>query len=258
MHDTKFALRPGTWDELIVGTVFGGEYGDIDVAGKTVVDVGAHIGAFSVFAALRGARRVLAYEPAEENFRLLVINSAGYPAIEPHRAAVWRSDRVGPALQLRPSANVTNTGGGSVLACESICGHAPGHAEGREVGAIAFDDIVESVGTVGLLKIDAEGSEYPILATSRRLDRVEAIVGEYHHVDRPHASSAAGKVAAIFSAGRLNRAGLTWLLTNGSLSVIARPPLHAADANSRKSPASIARVGTNWNSVAEAERVLVP
>jgi FkbM family methyltransferase len=179
MHDTKFALRPGTWDELIVGAVFGG---------KTVVDVGAHIGAFSVFAAQRGARRVLAHEPAEENFRLLVINAAGYPAIEPQRAAVWRSDRVEPALRLRPSANASNTGGGSVIECDSIGGHAPGDAEGHEVGTIAFDDIVERVGTVGLLKIDAEGSEYPILATSRRLDRVEAIVGEYHRVDGPDAS----------------------------------------------------------------------
>jgi len=188
MHDTKVALRPGSWDALIVGTVFGGEYGDIDVAGKTVVDVGAHIGAFSLLAAGQGARRVLAYEPGVENYRLLAINAASCDAIEPHHAAVWRSDRVEPVLRLRPSANASNTGGATVLACGSIGGQAIDDAAGRDVDAIAFDDIVDRVGDVGLLKIDAEGSEYPILATSRRLDRVEAIVGEYHRVDRPHAS----------------------------------------------------------------------
>ena len=35
---------------------------------------------------------MLAYEPAAENFRLLALNAATHPAIEAHRAAVWRRD----------------------------------------------------------------------------------------------------------------------------------------------------------------------
>lgn len=186
--EAKLALRPGTWDRLIADAVFGAEYGPIDVAGRVVVDVGAHIGAFSVFAALRGARRVLAYEPDPENFRLLAINAAGRPAIEPHRAAVWRSDRDEARVAWRPSANAANTGGGTVVDCRTIAGVAVDRAGGRTVEAIALDAIVEHVGSVGLLKIDAEGSEYPILGTSRALDRVAAIVGEYHAVGEPDAS----------------------------------------------------------------------
>ena len=33
---------------------------------------------------------------------------------------------------------------------------------------------------VGLLKLDCEGSEWPILATSRLLHKVERIAGEFH------------------------------------------------------------------------------
>ena len=116
-HDIKLALRYGSWDALIVGNVLRGEYGAIDVRGKVVVDVGAHIGGFAILAATRGARRVLAYEPAAENFRLLALNAATHPAIEAHRAAVWRSDRRDARLAWRASSNPVNTGGGSVVAC---------------------------------------------------------------------------------------------------------------------------------------------
>jgi FkbM family methyltransferase len=147
-----------------------------------VIDIGAHIGAFSVLAAAEGARRVLAYEPAADNFRLLTINASPFPAIEAHRAAVWRSDPCDASIGWRPSGNVANTGGGTVIACTSVAGATLDAGTPQVVETIALDAILEREGTVGLIKIDAEGSEYPILATSRRLDRVEAIIGEYHAV----------------------------------------------------------------------------
>jgi len=67
-------IREGTWDKSIFDTVMQGEYGDIDFAGKTVVDIGAHIGGFSILAALGGARRVVAFEAGAENYALLVAN----------------------------------------------------------------------------------------------------------------------------------------------------------------------------------------
>lgn len=70
----------------------GGEYGDLDFTDKTVVDIGAHIGAFSVLAALRGARRVLAFEASAENHAMLVVNCEPFPMVECHHGAVWRSD----------------------------------------------------------------------------------------------------------------------------------------------------------------------
>jgi len=181
-HDTKVALREWSWDRLIVDGVLRGEYGALDVRGKVVVDVGAHIGAFSLLAAEHGAERVLAFEPGAENFRLLAINAATCAAIEPRRAAVWRSDRVEPRVAWRASSNARNTGGGTVLEARAIAGASMVEGERHEVATVALDAIIERAGRIGLLKIDAEGSEYPILATSRCLDRVDAIVGEWHEV----------------------------------------------------------------------------
>jgi hypothetical protein len=76
-----YLVREGTWDRLIFEEVIAGEYGNLDFAGKTVVDIGAHIGAFSVLAALRGARRVLAFEASAENHALLVSNCEDFPMV---------------------------------------------------------------------------------------------------------------------------------------------------------------------------------
>ena len=175
-------VRAQSWDRTIFGNVIGGEYGAVDFAGKTVVDVGAHIGSFSILAAMNGARRILAYEAGAENFALLVQNCAALPAVECRHAAVWRSDTVEPVLEWREAANRENTGGGTVLECDSIAGEPARAGPGSPVAAIALDDVIERAGTVDLLKIDAEGSEYPILLTSRRLGRVGVIVGEYHEL----------------------------------------------------------------------------
>lgn len=203
-------VRAHSWDRTIFGNVIGGEYGPIDFAGKAVVDVGAHIGSFSILAATSGARRILAYEAGAENFGLLVRNCAALPAVECHHAAVWRSDMREPELEWREAANRENTGGGTVLDCESIAGEPAAAGPGAPVATVALDAIIERAGTVDLLKIDAEGSEYPILFTSAKLDRVGAIVGEYHEVTGLRGRSAiAGfpEWSADRLAGHLERAG---------------------------------------------------
>ena len=47
---------------------------------------------------------------------------------------------------------------------------------------VALDDVLADTGRVRFLKLDAEGSEFPILLTSGRLDLVGAIAGEYHEL----------------------------------------------------------------------------
>jgi len=175
-------FRPRSWDRAIFDSVVAGEYGALDFAGKTVVDIGAHIGSFSVLVALKGARRVLAFEAWADNFALLARNCAHLPVVECSNAAVWRSDTAGGALRWRAAADGENTGGGTVIDCAAVAGQAAALVRMQEVAPVAFDDIVERAGVVDLLKIDAEGSEYPILFTSRKLDRVREIVGEYHEI----------------------------------------------------------------------------
>ena len=176
------SVRAGTWDQVIFENVIRGEYGQLRFQGATVVDIGAHIGGFSVLAALGGARRVLAFEAWAANCGLLAKNCAGLGAVECRHAAVWRSDLPVVVLHWRESANRENTGGGTVLDCAAVAGAMLPGRDTHAVSAVAFDDVVAAAGVVDILKIDAEGSEYPILFTSRRLHQIREIVGEYHEV----------------------------------------------------------------------------
>jgi FkbM family methyltransferase len=166
-------FREGTEDEKIF-RLAAKEYGELDFEGKTVLDIGAHVGGFSFHAASSGAARVVAFEAGSDNFALLQRNCAA-PNIECRHAAVWN---VAGELTWGPGGfggnPVVNTGGGGMM--------APGD---EKVTAVAFDDVVRELGRVDILKIDAEGSEYPILMTSKRLGQVERIVGEYHPVRHP-------------------------------------------------------------------------
>ena len=181
--EAKINIRPGTWDKVIAEHVLAGEYGEHEFKGRTVLDIGAHIGSFSLMACLGGARRVLAFEAGAANFQLLSANCREFKVIECHHAAVWRSDVPPGTAQWRPSANSVNTGGGSVILCASKAGEPRPEGETSPVMQIPLDTIIDQVGVVDLIKIDAEGSEYPILFTSRKLNKVREIVGEYHDIE---------------------------------------------------------------------------
>jgi FkbM family methyltransferase len=179
----EITFRKDTWDRQIFEAILKGEYGPLDFAGKIVVDIGAHIGSFSIFAALRGARRVLAFEAGADNFEYLCRNCRTVPSVECRHAAVWRSDMPDTVLAWTASTDAENTGGGSVLDGEFVAGYPISKASANSVGTVALDTIIAQAGHIDLLKIDAEGSEYPILLTSRQLHRVTEIVGEYHVLD---------------------------------------------------------------------------
>ena len=68
------------------------------------------------------------------------------------------------------STDDANAGGGTLI----------WDTDGPLVDAVPFDDIVEEVSgggarRIALVKIDCEGGEFPILLTSRRLDRIDRI-----------------------------------------------------------------------------------
>ena len=139
-----------------------------------ILDVGAHIGCFSVAALMRGAGTVIAYECEPENAAVLRENLAPYgDRASMREVAVWRSDENVDELQYQPSSDPNNTGGGSVV-----------NGLGITVKVRPFDDCVayalEFGKRIRLLKLDCEGSEWPILYTSKQLDAIDEIVGEYH------------------------------------------------------------------------------
>ena len=91
--------------------------------------------------------------------------------------AVWRSDRPDGRLHFSPSSDAANSGGGTII----------WETDGPFVETIPFDSVIEAVSRGGarridLVKIDCEGSEFPILLTSSKLRHIDRIVGEYHEL----------------------------------------------------------------------------
>jgi len=138
-------------------------------ADSLVIDVGAHIGSFSYAALCRHAGEVRAFEPHPANFEFLEMNLRRFgQRASAHRVALWRSDQPPGTLTLGHYAEGAS-GVGSML--------LPGGAE-TLVETLPFDSVLTR--PVHLLKLDCEGSEYPILYTSQKLRLVENICGEYH------------------------------------------------------------------------------
>jgi FkbM family methyltransferase len=176
----EFSCRPGTNDELIyTNVVTRNEYRvPADLSGAVVIDIGMHVGAFSHLALTRGAAELHGFEPEPSNYSCAVHNLASFGVrVHLHDRAVWRSDIAATALHFWRSTDDANAGGGTLI----------WDTDGPLVDAVPFDDVIEVVSDGGrrridLLKIDCEGAEFPILLTSRRLDRVGRIVGEYHEL----------------------------------------------------------------------------
>jgi FkbM family methyltransferase len=174
-------FRPGSMDAEIWQDVSAhNEYDlpDTLTSHDTVIDIGGHIGAFSYASLIRGAGHVHIYEANAANFEIILCNLRQFAGrVAFNRCAVWRSDRSTDHLHFQAdlSGNGGRTGGGCVI-----------YPEGEAVPCVAFDEALQRAATRGqrvrLVKIDCEGSEWPILFTSRRLDLVQSICGEYHEI----------------------------------------------------------------------------
>jgi FkbM family methyltransferase len=150
-----------------------------------IVDVGAHIGVFSLLCHQRGARRIVACEPDAHNFASLRANLEGLEGIQVLRQAVFRSDQAHPEL-VHSGHFPENTGSGGVMFQQAFAfgmDQQPNPNAGEVVPAVGLDELLEPFEEVELLKLDCEGSEFPILLTSRQLGKVKQIVGEYHELD---------------------------------------------------------------------------
>lgn len=178
MSEASFTVREDTNDVAVVFEVVARNEYRLPARfepGEVVIDIGTHIGGFSFSALMRGAEAVYCYEPDAGNLTLAGKNLKRFGE-RAHLvlAAVWRSDRADEVLSLKPHVDSENLGGGSVVG-----------GEGEPVAIVPFDDVVELASDGGkrrirLVKIDCEGSEYPILLTATSLHLVDEICGEYH------------------------------------------------------------------------------
>lgn len=134
------------------------EYGHLGEPFTTILDVGANIGTFSVWLASRGAWRVVAVEPHPQIMLMLKANldlnqaTCGEVVI-PLEIAAWSKEtcvRQGRADPLPTDGNI-----GSHYVVETPAGDIP---------AAPLDSYRWLYGDrVSLVKIDVEGSEWPVL-----------------------------------------------------------------------------------------------
>jgi FkbM family methyltransferase len=139
----------------------------------TVVDIGAHIGLFSVFASrILHASRIVSVEPDPANFELLAKNMS---ANHLENASVVNSAVAGEPGKRWIRTSPSNTGGHGF--------YAQGGSS-RLARAVTLTELFEysGISECSLLKIDCEGAEMEILesAPDTLLSSLSAISLEYH------------------------------------------------------------------------------
>ena len=175
--DTQIIKNEGfnlknSWDKTIFKECFiDNEYGIVNLEHSDVVlDIGGHIGSFARLCWNKGSRNIHGFEADVTNFAYYQSNAKEGVTIT--NKAVWRSDDDTSTLKFDTNIVDGNTGMGVISDKGTV-----------EVEAIKLDDILSQHENVRILKIDVEGSEYPILYTSKQLSKVDVIVGEFHEMN---------------------------------------------------------------------------
>jgi len=140
-------------------------------ADGVVLDVGANVGVFCLFAA-RKARLVHAFEPSLTNFEYLVANTRKTPNIVVHNFAIGSAN-----------GHATLDVSGSPTSCTLIDNWTPDTAS-EIVETKTLNTVFKDLGIehCDYMKLDCEGSEYAILLSvdTTLLGRIDTIVLEFH------------------------------------------------------------------------------
>ena len=160
-------------DIVTVFLIFAREdYGRIE-HGNNVIDIGANIGVFALFAAISGAKTVHAYEPSASSYEVLLknIKANGFDSIvkAEHLAAVGL-----------PCAPVRFPRNSDVM--NSILPDSADNDEFDLVQTISLSEMVSRMNSIDLLKSDCEGAEYDIFLHGNEKDiaKISEIRMEYH------------------------------------------------------------------------------
>jgi FkbM family methyltransferase len=167
--------KEGTASGTIAVVFIRKQYGSI--ADKTtVVEIGANIGTFAIFAATTNTNvRLYSYEPIKANYDVLVANIKrnGYQG----RIAAFNCG-VASKTESREFYLMSSP--------EHSLFKGDGFGQGVRVDCVSLNDILSgnSIAKVDLLKINAEGAEYEILYSTPRecFNKIDEIRLEYHEL----------------------------------------------------------------------------
>jgi len=140
----------------------------------TIIDLGAHIGTFTVHAIMNAKRgaKIVAVEPCRRNYIVLLRNIAMFREHIKSRKlhvyainkAVWyRSGRVKLHQSVWSETHYVSEESGE-----------------EEVEALTLDELLDLAEGVTLVKMDIEGAELSVLKEARKLSKISAIFVEAH------------------------------------------------------------------------------
>ena len=173
--DTLLYLRLGTSDiDVFNGIYKNDEYGwDFTNPPRVIIDAGAYTGLSTSFFAMKYPNaKIIAIEPDESNFELLAMNTAAFSNVTIVRAALWAESG---------SVYLTDPGLGA-WGIRLQAEHEATHSR-QSTPSLTIEELARrySLDRIDLLKIDIEGSEKEVFASSSPwIDRVEAICLELH------------------------------------------------------------------------------
>jgi len=141
--------------------------------GDTVVDIGAHVGMFSIraFLAVGTTGKVIAIEPSRDNIECL-----------------HRNTELIPNITIIPTAVGSTVGSGELSASNASPCHSlipDGNKPTETVYVNTLDNILarHRIGKVDFIKIDAEGYEYEILLGATKTlknNKLKLVIASYH------------------------------------------------------------------------------
>lgn len=141
------------------------------VRGKVVIDVGANIGAFSLYAALMGAKQVIAIEPISASYNAFLKN---IHKLKLSNITTYKNIVAAESNKFLPVSLNSNSGANSMYNVSD---------DYEVVETITLSDILDGITENEiLLKLDCEGGEYEILLNAKadHLDKINEIMMEIH------------------------------------------------------------------------------
>lgn len=152
-------------------------------AGDVVVDIGANVGNFAIFALQEGATAVYAFEPVQKNYELMLVNKELNHStnLHPFQLAV-----AGQSGQVVMHVSEVDT-------AHSITHSAFSQKGDVTVEAVTLDQFCldKNIQRIDFLKVDCEGAEYDIFEkiSDQTLGLVKRVGIEHHErfVHRDHA-----------------------------------------------------------------------
>ena len=157
-----------------------------ECSGGLCVDAGCNIGDFEMNNKNRFDKYVC-YDVFEENINECIKNTKNLGVeVEVHKSAVWsEANKFINVYAYEPwdTKNLQHFGNSGNVGCVEYTGpQGEGWKPENAIDltrTVSIDSIIEEYGTINLLKVDVEGSEYEFLL-GKDLSKINYIVGEMH------------------------------------------------------------------------------